>query len=273
MNLNLKLCDNVINETLKNSSKKNNGNLINAIHPDLNIKYNSVNVIVGKQSMGKTVIALQEIIKASLLGTHHLLVYITKNGDENDLTFQSLKHLINIPYETVSESKAIDFVKELIAAKNLYYTVKREHLENKIIDEQREAMFDVLKINDFQKDVLHTIILFDDISNNKLFSSEESYFSQQIRRCRHTNISYFLLIQGWKGLKPHVKNEITTLFIFPCFNKQQLHYIYSQSSSNLAFDEFYKYYNQMTIMKNNNLDSHPYLVVQVTEGGETSIRL
>ena len=96
MNLDLKLYDNVINETLKHSSTKNKGNLINAIHPDLNMKYNSVNVIVGKQSMGKTVIALQEIIKASQLGTHHLLVYVTKNGDENDLTFQSLKHLKNL---------------------------------------------------------------------------------------------------------------------------------------------------------------------------------
>ena len=140
-------------------------------------------------------------------------------------------------------------------------------------DKEIDELFDVLHIDGFDNKYLHTIVLFDDISNSKLFSNETSYFSQLLRRCRHTNMTFFLLIQGWKGLKPHIKNEITTLFIFPCFNKQQLHYIYSQSSSNLAFDEFYKYYNQMTIMKNNNLDSHPYLVVQVTEGGETSIRL
>ena len=114
-------------------------------------------------------------------------------------------------------------------------------------------------------------MLFDDISNNKLFSSEESFLGQQIRRCRHTNISYFLLIQGWKGIKPHVKNEITTLFIFPCFNRQQLHFIYSQSASNLDFDEFYKLYQEMVQYKNNNPNTHPYMIINVTEGDDTFI--
>lgn len=262
-----------VKETLNNDIDTTNGSLIKTIHPDINVRLNSVNVIVGKQSLGKTVVALEEIIKISLLNSQgfHLLVYVTKNGDENDRSFQSLKHLLKIPYVVVSEKDSITFMKELIAAKNLYYSVKREHLENRIIDEQKEALFEVLHINDFEKEYLHTIVLFDDISNNKLFSSEESFFSQQIRRCRHTNISYFLLIQGWKGIKPHVKNEITTLFIFPCFNKQQLHFIYSQSASELDFDEFYEFYRKMVSMKNNNPDSHPYMIVQCIEGGETYV--
>ena len=90
----------------------------------------------------------------------------------------------------------------------------------------------------FTAEQLHAIILFDDISNSKLFSSNESYFSQQLRCCWHTNISYFLLIQGWICIKQHIKNEITTLMTFQCFNNQQLHYTYSQSASNLTYEEF-----------------------------------
>ena len=262
---------NVVNDTLNSNKDVTNDVLIKCIHPDINIRYNSVNVIVGKQSLGKTVIALEEIIKISLLGTHHLLVYVTKNGDENDLSFQSLKSLLKMPYVTISEKDAKPFIEELIAAKNLYYHIKREHLEDKIADEQMEALYEVLHVDNFDKQFLHTLVLFDDISNNKLFSSEESFFSQQIRRCRHTNISYFLLIQGWKGIKPHVKNEITTLFIFPCFNRQQLHFIYSQSASNLDFDEFYKLYQEMVQYKNNNPNTHPYMIINVTEGGDTFI--
>ena len=215
---------------------------------------------------------MEEIIKLGLLGTHHLLIYVTKSGDENDLSFQSLKKLLKIPYVTVSEKDAQNYIEELIAAKNLYYLIRREHLEDKIDENQKQDMFDVLHIDDFSKEFLHTVVLFDDISNNKLFSSEESYFSQQIRRCRHTNMTYFLLIQGWKGIKPHVKNEITTLFIFPCFNRQQLRFIYGQSASNLEFEEFYDRYRDMVAYKNNNPDSHPYMVVQVTDGGETGLR-
>ena len=260
-----------VNETLNENMNNLNGAQINEIHPDINIKYNSVNVIVGKQSMGKTVIALEEIIKISLLNTYHLLIYVTKNGDENDRSFQTLKHMIRMPYKVVSEAKSKEFVETLIAAKNLYYFIKRENLQGQIDEDQELAMFDVLQIENYDKEYLHTLVLFDDISNSKLFSSEESYFSQQLRRCRHTNITYFLLIQGWKGIKPHIKNEITTLFIFPCFNKQQLHFIYSQSASNLDFDEFYLKYCEMLRILKNNVNSHPYMIVQVIDGGETYI--
>ena len=87
---------NIVNDTLNSNKNVTSNALIKTIHPDINIRYNSVNVIVGKQSLGKTVVALEEIIKISLLGTHHLLIYVTKNGDENDLSFQSLKHLFHL---------------------------------------------------------------------------------------------------------------------------------------------------------------------------------
>ena len=154
---------NVVYDTLNSKKDVTNNALIKCIHPDINVRYNSVNVIVGKQSLGKTVVALEEIIKISLLGTHHLLVYVTKNGDENDLSFQSLKHLLKIPYVTVSEKESKSFIEELIAAKNLYYKIKREHLEDQIVPEQMEALYEVLHVDNFEKQSLHTLVLFDDI--------------------------------------------------------------------------------------------------------------
>ena len=76
-NKNLTKIKQEIKDKLRTSKKHVEGALINEIHPDILIKYNSVNVIVGKQSFGKTVIALEEIIKISQLNTHHLLIYIT----------------------------------------------------------------------------------------------------------------------------------------------------------------------------------------------------
>ena len=234
--------------------------MIAPIHPDVNIYYNSVNVIVGKQSLGKTVIAIEEIIKLAVLDTHHMLVYVTKNGDESDRTFKALKQLILMPIVVISEKQAKEYIEMLIAYKNLYYEIKEQHLEEQILEEQKEQMFNYLHINDFNRKFLHTLVLFDDISNSPLFNNESGFFPLTIKKCRHTNISYFLLIQGWKGLKPFVKNEITTLFIFPCYNK-----------SNLDFDDFYKMYSEMVRYKNINPDSHPYMVVQVISGGDTSV--
>ena len=264
-----------VNESLTNAMKNRNGNLINELHKDISVRLNSVNVIVGKQSSGKTVVALEEIIKISRLDKDserfHLIIYVTKNGDENDVSFQALKELITIPHVTVSEADVTDYMKELVSAKNLYYKIRRESLEDKIDDDQKEDLFEFLHVNDFEKEFLHTIVLFDDISNSKLFRDSGSYFSQMIRRCRHTNISYFLLIQGFKGLPTHVKNEITTLFIFPCFNSQQISYIYTQSGSNLSRDEFKNMYAQLCSYKQSHPDSHPYIVIQVTSGGQTII--
>ena len=270
-----------IHDALKQSRASNNGNLINELHPDINVRLNSVNVIVGKQSSGKTVIALEEIIKLSQMvkpssntsgaESFHLLIYVTKDGNENDFSFQALKHLIGIPYITVSETNVEEEVKTIIAAKNLYYRIKREHLEKRIADTQLRDMFKVLHIDSFSNNCLHTLVLFDDISNSKLFKDSGSYFSQLIRRCRHINFSFFLLIQGWKGLMPHVKNEITTLYIFPSFNRQQVNYIYSQAGSSLSPDEFKEMYSQLCTMKASNPSSHPCMVVQVTSGGETKL--
>ena len=277
----IKIADTVrrqVNEILNNQKNDMVGAFIEDIHPDINVKYNSVNVIVGKQGQGKTVIALQEIIKIGLMDTHHLLIYVTKDGNESDRSFLALRSLIepNLPILTVSENDAQKTIEKIIQRKNKYYMIKRNHLEDRLDDPNLKFslddvldIFDKLYIDDFDKDYLHTIVLFDDISNSKLFANESSYFSQLIRRCRHINFSFFLLIQGWKGLKPHIKNEISTLFIFPCFNKQQLHYIYSQSATNLDFDEFFAEYYKIMQIKTKYPNSHPYLVIQVADGGDT----
>ncbi len=273
-----KLVREEVSKILSNQRNDMVGAFIEQIHPNINVRYNSVNVIVGKQGQGKTVIALSEIIKIGIMKTHHLLIYVTKDGCESDRSFLALKPLIEnyLPIITVSEKDAKNTIENIILKKNDYYKIKRNHLEDKLAEakitqEDMDNMFSTLHIDSFDYNYLHTLVLFDDISNSKLFANEGSYFSQLIRRCRHTNMTYFLLIQGWKGLKPHIKNEISTLYIFPCFNKQQLRYIYSQSATNRNFDEFYSLYYSMMEYKNKNPQSHPYLVIQVVDGGETHI--
>ena len=261
-----------IQAKLKSRTEAKNDTLISEIHPNIVTRYNSVNVIVGKQSMGKTVAALEEIIKIGKLGTHHLLIYVTKDGEENDKTWLTLKSLVELPTILVSEKDAQSCVDDVLAAKSLYYKIRRERLKNDIDEELKENLFSILFVDSFEKEYLHTIVLFDDISNSKLFSSEESFFSQLLRRCRHTNMSYFLLVQGWKGLKPHIKNEITTLYLFPGFNKQQLRYIYSQSASSLDFDQFYDSYKELCLLKQENPDEHPVMIIHCSSGGDTYIR-
>ena len=113
----------------------NQGIMISEIHPEIITKYNSVNVIVGKQSLGKTVVALEEIIKISYMNTHHLLIYVTKDGEENDRSWQALKTLIELPIILVSKKDAVRCVDELLTAKSLYYRIRNERIKNNIVDD------------------------------------------------------------------------------------------------------------------------------------------
>ena len=90
--------------------------------------YNSVNVIVGKQSLGKTVITIEEMFKLAVLYTHHLLVYVTKNGEESDRSFKALKQLILMSIVISSENQTKEYIELLITYKNLYYKIKEQHL-------------------------------------------------------------------------------------------------------------------------------------------------
>ena len=273
----LQYVNNQVNQCLKKSLCKNgNGNLINKLHPDIDVRLNSLNVYVGKQGSSKTVSALTQIIKLSELQKDselfHLVIYVTKDGNNTDVSFNSIKHLINIPIVTVSEEEVESFVKELVAAKSLYYLIKREHLESKINNQQQADMFEVLHINNYHYNFLHTIIMFDDISNSILFSKPETYFSQFVKKLRHYNCIVFMLIQGFKGILPHIKNEISCLYVFSGFNANQLYHIYYQSASNLSYNEFKELYGKLSDIKRFNVDKYPYLLVDVIDGGETTIR-
>ena len=83
---------------------------------------------------------------------------MSKYGTQTDKTFESLKHLIQIPIiyvkyvdEEDKKKDSIQVFSKIQCYKRLYEQIKNEHLEDKIEDEQREELFDVLHINSFNQ--------------------------------------------------------------------------------------------------------------------------
>jgi hypothetical protein len=247
-----------MSERLKEQAGFLEGAQIGQISPDIDVKFNSVNVLVGKQGSGKTVTALTEIINCALTGQFHMLVYVNKSGNEVDKTWLSLRDLIKIPVEIIAEEEAVTYIYNIISLKELYYEIRSGFDPNDIDPEQIDLIFSALYVHDFDSPVLNTLILFDDIANNPLFKKQDGELNQLLKRCRHANLVTFLLIQNWSGLLPSIRNEITTLFVFPGFSKQQLNYLYYQSGSALEKEWWFRELNDRDI-----------LVVQVSEGGRT----
>ena len=252
-----------IQDALNNNSTATES--ISKIHPEINCYYNSVNVFVGRQGSGKTLQAITEIIKISKVSPiTHLLIYVSKYGTPSDKTFESMKHLINIPILYVKYEDKDDINKDSIQVfskiqcyKRLYEQIKSEHLEDKIDDEQKEEIFDVLHINDFSAPTLHTLILFDDVANNPLIQTK-GFFAQMLGVCRHIHCSFFLTIQFWKSITTEIKANVSTIYIFGLYSKQQLNVMLYQIPTHYSFDEIYNVYQ--------DLEKHDCLIVDANSG-------
>ena len=229
------------------------------IHPQSYIYKNSVNILVGKQGSGKTFTCAYEIAKISQIHEEsHLLLIICKDENKEDPTIRSLSSMINIPIEYVCEEDAEPYMRKLLAYKRLYDEIKERHLENQIDSEQRDELFDVLKIRDFSRDYLHTILLFNDIAKSKLYSKPTNYFNQLLPICRHIQCSFFLNVQFWKSLPPEIKANATIIIVFGGFDVRQLYYIFSQVPTALSVKEILPEYRQ--------LNKHDKLVIDAETG-------
>ena len=217
----------LINDCLNKNKDKVFHSLIKKIHPEINIYYNYVNIFVGKQGSGKTLSCLEEIIKISQIkNASHMLVYVTRYGDKTDITFESLKELIQIPIVYIRQDNAEEYI-------------------NNLLD------YETLHIDNFESDMLHTLILLEDIANNKLLKHDTSYFSHLLTTCRHNHITFFLNVQFWKSLSSTIKSNVSTVYVFGTFSRQQLSYILYQIPISVNFNELYKEYQKLS--KNNKM--------------------
>lgn len=226
-----KYVDDILNEELnKNTSNK----LINYIDKDIDFKYNSFNICIGKQSTGKTTSVLKELIKLSLkdIKTYHLIIYISNNSSDD--TFNNLYKYINIPIVKTDYEHIDKQFENLIKLKDEY---------NKMVDGEIPKNKEILKylyINDFKLKRLHTFILMDDAAF--VLKNDRSPWMKWLCQLRHLNTTVFMCIQIWKSINPSLKTQITSIHLFPGYSRQQVNYIYNQICVDMKFEEFYDLY-------------------------------
>ncbi|EAX82483.1 hypothetical protein TVAG_526690 [Trichomonas vaginalis G3] len=170
--------DNCIQESLNRNRNGLEREILQKI-PRTDSYYNAITAAIGKQFKGKTLAIIKEIIKISQNDPYcHLLIYINRSGTPSDSTFESLKNLINVPIVYKSHEEAEAFIHEVLLFKELYNLVKKEHLENRIVDKQTMEMFETLQISDYSKHFLHTLIFLDDAVKSSLIEKPNSKFNK-----------------------------------------------------------------------------------------------
>ena len=74
---------------------------------------------------------------------------------------------------------------------------------------------------------------------------ETSPWFKWLCQLRHLNCTVFLCIQIWKSINPSLKSQITSIYLFGGYSRQQLNYIYQQICLDMKFDEFYNIYTKL----------------------------
>lgn len=239
------------NQLLRNSINSNKQKLskssISTIHPEVFLKYSSINVFLGKQGSGKTFTMNKEFVKLSLLAPTdvHLIVFACKDN-RIDETFESMCDNITIPVVKVSYDDIIDYLHDLVFHKMIYDKVVNEHLEDKIEDEQINELMDFLHIDDFTRKSLQEIIVFDDAAYKAILMKPSSEIVSLIHEARHYKFIFCFCVQGIKSIPLAIKEQMTTLFLFPGFIKQKLATIFQQSGINSCdYDDFKEIYRRL----------------------------
>ena len=200
--------DDIIDYELNTGRKK----LISKISDNINFKYNSFNIFLGKQGTGKTTSILKELMKLSTIkNDYHLIIYVSNNSSDD--TFNKLKNYINIPIVKTDYQHLNQQFEQLIKLKDTY---------NKMIDGEIEKNAEILPelyISSFSKDRLHTFILMDDAAF--VLKNENNPWFKWLCQLRHLNTTVALCLQIWKSINPSLKSQITSINIFKGYSRQQ----------------------------------------------------
>ena len=194
--------------------------------PGTNTYVNSVNVFVGRQRTGKTYTAIKEIIKITRKDPQtHLLVYVNKDGKPNDDTFERTRDLINCSIIYVSYDDSRDYLEKLLEYKRTYNIIKDKHLEQELSQKH-----------------------FQELSENLSFmrSRNVDYINDLMTKCRHIQCSFFVIIHFWKALSTNLKSNLSTIYIFSGYSKQQLSYILYQINLNESLKDIYDKYKLLS---------------------------
>ena len=245
------MIDDMLCDALHNKQSSGEFDEIVKINNSSILYYNSVNLALGKQGSGKSLLFLREILKIQDTKGVHLLVYVTPDGTIQDRTFLAVQPLLKIPLLTISTEDAEDVIQGIVNLKNHYNNLLTDGSIDRLVPEQKQEILELLHLDEFPKTShqsrLHTILFFDDVAFSKLFAKDDSYFNRFMTRCRHTNfIVLFASQKLTKAVSIPVRSQLTSITIYPGFSWRELSQIFNNTTiKGLDYQQFKRLYGQL----------------------------
>lgn len=207
------------------------------IDPQIYFNYNSFNLCIGNQGTAKTATVMGEFIKLSQVEhDYHMIIFVSDTPDDH--TRSVLSEYINIPMMKIPYAEAEEKFEEVVRLKEQY---------NAMVDGAKDKdprILSPLRVDDFSKKRLHTILFFDDAAG--IFDkNSKSKFRKWFCEIRHTNTTVFCNVQSWGHISAELKSQLTNVFLFGGFSRERLQYIWKQIPNALDFDAFFYKYSML----------------------------
>jgi hypothetical protein len=215
-----KIASNKINNILQNIDKTEQ--LQSSIHPDLNFKRNSINILISRRGVGKTFAVMKELIKLSELpdcGGYTQFIYVSDKM--NDSTVNELIKLIKLKTRVVKYEDAFSVLNDIRESKTAYEQVITNKLENSLTPTSRQNILKTLDVDNFVENVPHSLILFDDAINlfkeTKLKNLKNLLFQN-----RQPRFTIFICLQDIFSIPPQIKRNADSVWIFTGFTDKSM---------------------------------------------------
>lgn len=233
-----------VNALLKTVRKDSTHTLQTQIHPSVNFKRNSVNLLIGKRGSGKTYNVFREILKLLYVKDHKYSQFVYITDKATDQTFNDIKHLMPIPYDKVTYDDAAAFLKRICMSKDDISWLHEQGITDvhQLSDESKEEVLDTLKINTIDP-IVHTLVLFDDCI--QIFTKQTKENKELFRMLfenRQPKITYFLCLQDPIGINTQIKQNIDSLWFFGGFNRMKFSQMFQQISTDVDKEDLWQAY-------------------------------
>jgi hypothetical protein len=121
------LLTNFVNDLIKNKISNNVGHAASGtrvqteIHPEILLRYNTINLLISRRGIGKTFTVMKELIKLSQLPNYlGYSTFIYVSDKTNDETVNEMIKLIKLKVKQVLYKDLLQVLMDLIDAKNAY---------------------------------------------------------------------------------------------------------------------------------------------------------
>jgi len=236
----------IANHQLKALSKDTTEELQTTIHPELNFRRNSVNLLIGRRGSGKTYNVFREMIKLGHIpdrGNYTQLIYVTNKLSDD--TFHKMKKLIKLEIVKVKYEDVYECLTRIVEAKEDYAEIVEKKLSDHLDDDYAVELMHTLGVVDFDVPVIHTAVLFDDAI--EVFKNRKSPIYRMLFENRQPKITYFLAIQDPIGIDASIKSNIDSAWLFGGFSSQKFGYIFHQLNSPYDRAELWEMYKDLTM--------------------------